>query len=158
MIATLAYLAVQVRQNTKVAKASSQRELNNAFRASFFEGMAEHRALIVNGLHRFEGLSRDEQWRFSFLMSSMIADLDQALGMFRQGLESQDNVTIYGNIVLAFIRERGGRQWFDIAKLFGSRPMVDYLDDRLRHLEDLPPRISTVVPWFQADDAAMAEA
>ena len=154
VVATLVYLAAQVRQNTRLATSTSQREVNNEFRKSL-DGLSQYRELVVNGLLRFGDMSKEEQWLFSFRITPLFSTLDQAVEMHQQGLETEDKVAVYGDIVLCMLQEPGGSQWWKLVQPFYARtPGGRYLEDRLRRANDLPPLISTTVPWFAPDQAA----
>ena len=153
VLATLLYLAAQVRQGTELARGASTREVNNAFREAV-DGLADHRAEFLKGLHRFGSLSKDEQWSFAFLVSPLVACLEQTIAMRDQGLENSDTVETYGGVVVAMLREPGGREWWELAKhVYVGLAVFDYVDRRLRGEVEAPQPISATVPWFEADES-----
>ena len=154
VLITLLYLAAQFRQGTHLARGESTREVNNTFREAV-DGLADHRSAFVKGLHRFEGLSKDEQWRFSFLISPLVVALDQTIAMHHQGLETAGTVETNGNVVLSMLRERGGREWWELAKPFyRGLHVFDYVETQLRDPSPSFPPISASAPWFEPDDPA----
>lgn len=157
VVVTLIYLAVQVRESRRLAQSEAMRDISRDGWASL-DGMATERDLVVACLQDFEARSQSEQYRFSFLLSPLFNNLDQALHMLQLGLETRDEVDRLGNICVALARETGGMQWWEIVKPFLSRQVDSYLQERLSQPATLPPKLSEAVRWFAPDEVPDAEA
>ena len=153
VLVTLIYLAVQVRQGRGLAQAITQREISNAGWDAL-NSMAGNRDQMVPGLQDFETLSKAEQYQFSFALFPVFTHLDQVLLMRRLGLENEGNFEQYGDRCVAFVRDAGGRQWWEIIKQFISPEVGAYIDGRLANPSTLPPSVSEALPWFSPDDSS----
>lgn len=110
VLATLLYLAVQVRQSTTLARATAQREINESFQHALGQ-LRQERWIYQRGCVGFDGMSRADQLCFDLTVAPIINHLDQVLRMYRENLETRDNVDAYGNICLAILQAPGTRSW-----------------------------------------------
>ena len=154
VIATLIYLAVQVRQSRDLALAGAQREVLAGYQ-TVIERVSERPELFQRGLFDFESLSNVGQVRFSGMMAQFVNHLDQMLRMHEKGLETADNVDVYGNVCLAFLGESGGHAWWVRARPMMVRQAREYLERRLAAPGQLPPPVTEVMPWFVPDDSEL---
>ncbi len=157
VIATLIYLAMQIRQSTTVAQGAAERDLIEGMQ-TLNDRMAQNAAVLRRGLHSFDTMSKDEQLTFASLLNPFMNYLEQALCMHTRGLLTQDNVDLFGNICLALIQEPGGRIVWERQKPVYFQSSRDYVQHRLDAGRDLPPRISEMIPWWAPDSIAATEA
>ena len=78
VICTLAYLAVQIRQNTESVKTSTVQAMLEAS-ASFSDLCASHEELgriFITGIQSRSSLSKEEKVRFHYLMTSYIRRIE----------------------------------------------------------------------------------
>jgi hypothetical protein len=136
-IATLVYLAIQVRQNNqlgrqnnKLALGAAQRELMTTFQVNL-DRVARDPLLFQRGLREFESLSSKDKLAFEMVFNQFINHLEQTLRMHVLDLESQDNVDIYGDICLAFVQEPGGLEVWEKTKSLFFPMSREYVEKRL---------------------------
>ena len=153
VLMTVMYLAVQMRQSTDLARAAAQRDLMNSFNANL-DRIARAPRIWQKGVLEFETLSNEDQLRFTMIFNTFVNHLEQTLRMLARGLETQDNVDIFGDICLALIREPGGRQVWEHTKPLYFRLSREYIERRLGDETGLPPRASEIMPWHAPDSAA----
>ena len=87
VVVSLIYLAGQIRSNTKTVRASNYNHLmdkNEEFNATLMD--AELASLWLRGLDDFEGLSAEDQLRFTGLMSKTLNAAQRAWNFHEQGL------------------------------------------------------------------------
>ncbi len=147
VIATLIYLALQIRQNTNLAQGTAQRELMDSFQANI-DRVAQDPATWQEGCRSFETLSNEEQLRFAAMFNPWINQLEQVLRMGRRGLEAEDNIENYGNVCLSMVQEPGALEVWNRSKHLFFPMSRDYIETRLENSRDLPPRLSEVLPWW----------
>ena len=149
-IATLAYLALQIRQNTDLGMGAAQRDLMSAFQLNL-DRIARAPALWQRGLRDFESMSHQDQLEFQMVFNQFVNHLEQTLRMLDRGLESHDNVDIYGEICVSLILEPGGRKIWESTKPLFFPMSREYIERRLADESHLPPPISELLPWFAPD-------
>lgn len=150
VVATLAYLALQIRQSTSLARATAQREVNTTFQSAI-DRMREEPEIFQRGCVDFENLSRKDQLTFDLIVAPMIVNLDQAVRMHDEGLESLDNVETYGGVCLAILQAPGARYWYERVRPFTPAAATNYLDARFADSSKLPPAFVEVLPWHRPD-------
>ena len=150
VIATLIYLAMQIRQSTTVARGVAERDLMEGMQA-LNDRMAQNAATLRRGLHSFDGMSKDDQLLFASLFNPFMNVLEIALRMHTRGLLQKDNVEVYGGTVLALVQEPGGREVWERSKPVYFSRSRDYVQLRLDADVDLPSTVSEMMPWWDAD-------
>ena len=150
VLVTLVYLGVQVRQNTDLAQGAAQRDLMNAFQANL-DRVSRDPKLWQRSLLEFETLSNAEQLSFMATVNPIVSHLEQVLRMRARGLETQDNVDIYGDICMAIIQEPGARRVWEHTKSLYFPRSREYIERRLLDQAGLPPRASETMPWHVPD-------
>ena len=150
VIATLLYLAVQIRQATSVAQGTAEQELMDAVQR-ISDQIARQPELWQKGLASFVSLRNREQLTFSAMINPWVNVLEQTLRMHGRGLLTQDNVDLYGDICLSFIREPGGREVWERTKPLFFPMSRRYIQRRLDGDVDLPPPVSQLLPWHKVD-------
>jgi hypothetical protein len=78
VVASLAYLAVQIRQNTRSSHTSTYRSLKQEiqqFRAMLVQNPDIAR-IYREGLKNFRALNEDDQWRFGALMQYLFSSFE----------------------------------------------------------------------------------
>jgi len=126
VIATLIYLAIQIRQNTTATNRAAVRrtvESNGAALASLLdEGVAE---LFVRGLKSLDSLSEVERYRFDNAFYQWVSSCEQAFIDKRDGTFSADSLLVYQNAVVGYFLTPGGKQWWDERQAWFSPPFRD---------------------------------
>jgi len=153
VLVTLIYLAFQMRQSADLAQGVAQRDLMNSFQDNL-DRVARDPILWQRGVTDFEALSNEDKLLFQLAFNPFINHLEQTLRMRGRGLESQDNVDVYGNICLSLVLEPGVRQLWEQMKPLYFPLSREYIEQRLNDGADSAPRASEVMPWTVPDEPA----
>jgi hypothetical protein len=131
VIFTLAYLALQVRQNTRALRAESQRALfENGMATSLQLAQDEQLArLFLKGLQDFHALSEEERTRFSFLMGNLIGQGAVAHGSHAYGVYDRALLTALPGS--RFLRTPGGAEWWRVFSKSFSVEFRDYVEQEV---------------------------
>ena len=148
-ILTLGYLAFQVRQNNNLASGATQRELMNEFNV-ILDRIRSNPEVWVRGFRHFEELTDAEKTEFEMVFNTYINHLELVLRMADRGLETQDNLDIYGDICLAMVQEPGGMVCWEACKPLFFRLSREYIERRLVDKATLPPPAGELLPWYVA--------
>lgn len=157
-IATLVYLARQLRANTSAVRAESRR----AHRASssacnlLIASDPAIAALFRAGLKDFHQLSPDQQTQFAFLLGEQILVWNQNYEEFESGLLDRTHLDVTGNAYLPFLLTPGGRVWWATYCETYSPGFRAYLDARIESAADAPGTVNGDVaaqPGAAADSA-----
>ncbi len=129
-VATLGYLAIQIRANTRMMRAQS-RHVGHQLNASMSISIAENPQLagvLRRGFDEFESLEPDEQVQFTLLMSQYLANAEHGFQDVTAGITSQPTFERAWLGIGYFIRSHGGRSvWAAQASQYPSefRAFVD---------------------------------
>ena len=140
IIASLMYLATQIRTSSKIAKAQSQRELLNTY--SFFSPTAndpELSEIVRKGLSDFESLSANEKVRFDSWLHPLINQIEAVFRMYRQDLIEEVSYEGYKGALLSLIVCKGGRQWWESAQNTVEKGFAEEVN--------LALEVEEIVPW-----------
>jgi hypothetical protein len=113
-VATLVYLAIQIRQNTISVQAStlqSSIEFSTGFVESLYRD-PELALLFERGREEQETLSAAERARFSLVMLGLGRIAQVLHHQFEQGLMSEDIWNGYRESLLGWLAQPGSRQWW----------------------------------------------
>jgi hypothetical protein len=150
VIVSLMYLAFQLKQNNSLATGTAQRELMNSFQETL-DRVRTNPVLFQRGLKEFESLTNAEQLEFHMIFNHFVDHLEQPLRMLEKGLETPDNVQVYGDICMSFLREPGGLAiWEKNKPLYFPRSRA-YIEARLSDPGDHQAPLSELMPWFAPD-------
>ena len=153
VVATLIYLALQIRQSREVALAVARRDTTALFQPNW-DRVARRPELFQSGLEDFGALSRADQLHFTTMFAPFVNHLDQTLQMHSLGMETRENVETYGDIFLAFIQEPGGREWWETCRPFVVPAARHYIETRIAEGR-MPPRMASVIPWLGAPEPSL---
>ena len=153
VIASLIYLAVQIRQSRELERAASIREM--------FEkgsGMIGYPGLhpgstdvIRRGVADFGQLSVDEVETFTAWGWHCLVVVEQAMYMHRDGLLPDASWRAFENFGLAVIRSPGGSEWWSQYSGTLGQEFVEALDETARQAGEDRPSIYDVYPhWLRA--------
>jgi hypothetical protein len=143
-VATLVYLALQIRGNTVVARAEAKRGAQSAGVSTSF-GIAqdpELAALFVKGLSDYRDLASLDKTRFEFLLACV---LDGPMLITRDaelGLADDEDIEGARETIKRFLTTPGGRIWFEHNAKVVSKPFYRFV------LKELGSA------WNSADDAS----
>ena len=142
-IATLFYLAMQIRHGTEATRAASQQALLDTFSEAGWElaRNLELARIVGAGLVSFESLDDREKTAFSLILFRYVSNVEKGLRLRASGLIDQDTLDgVAGNLV-AVMKAPGGAQWWKICAPFASPIVIEYVDQRLSDPQDAS------IPW-----------
>ena len=133
VVATLIYLAVQVRQNTAALRTASRQEIVAGFREynrlSFHPGAI--RAFEL-GLRRDPNLSEEERGLFAAQINDHVVFFQGAYALYEAGTLEDDTYQAYLTYLAAQLATPGGAEWWgEVSPLYTPR-MVSAVNERLR--------------------------
>ena len=154
-IGTLAYLAFQVRQNTRALQSSTFQAIANDMSVSS-EAISTHPELaeIVNrGAQSLDQLSAAERSQFHFFLLMTFRRLESVYVQRELGFIEPELTGGFERSVISTISRGGGAEWWATAKPAFSNRFVQYIEAR-RDNEALP----TIHPGFNAASDAPVQA
>ncbi len=132
-VATLIYLAIQIRSNTVVAKAEARRSvrgLASPVYQSIVEN-AEVARIFREGLGDPSKLDPDEWVRFSFLMGQMIGATSSIFDEIRDGILASDYFIPSQKTSVRFLASPGGQKFWGQFGSTYSDAFREYVHDVL---------------------------
>ncbi len=152
VVISLGYVGVQIKQNTNLAAGESQRGLMNSFQEQL-DRIAGAPDVFRRGLAGLDKLTAPEQVQFHMIFNQWINHLEQVLRMHDRGLETKDNVDMYGSICLVWLLEPGGSEIWGMNREYYFPLSREYIESRLAEPDTLPPRVREIAPWFVASES-----
>jgi hypothetical protein len=142
VIATLVYLAIQIRQSTAMARMAA---LQNIIKGGVEHnrGIADSESLariITKGVDDPESLSNDERLRFNANAITLYHHLDAAYQMYECGLLDAESWRGFAYEAAIWIRLPGIRDWFETDKHRLSPGFRKYLEQALE-TEEMPKKV-----------------
>ena len=132
-IATLAYLAIQIRQNTRALRSSTFQEISTDMSLSS-EAIATHpelSSLIVKGADGLANLTPEERHRYNLAYLMIFRRLESVYVQRRLGSIEQELTEGFERSALSTIGSGGGAEWWQSAKLAFSTSFVAHVDEKL---------------------------
>jgi len=115
VIATLLYLAVQIRQNTKILRTSAEQTADPVATISLAAQSPQNAAIYHRGLAGPEDLSPEERTQFYLFMASSFYVLHQGYRASELGTQSEDTWSKWQVYALRFYAAQPGvRTWWRI--------------------------------------------
>ena len=146
-VATLGYLAVQIKLNTTHSRAYTQRDILNENAADSAKG-AKMPALIRRGLSDFSSLTNDEKIEFSDFLLGMTVRFEASLRLHKSGLVDEPLFIAHRGWLLAWLITPGGLEWWDGIRTYYSEDVREYINDAVDNQIDLPPPITETMPFY----------
>ena len=132
VIASLVYLAVQIRQNTQTVRASSYRGV--------IEGLNEAAALLAHdaalaeiyhrGCEGVENLSPTEEVQFRNLIGLQLGHFAAALNFQRRGMVDASEIEPYGVFIRSILATPGGKHFWQHYDHFFSRLLHEWIESQ----------------------------
>jgi hypothetical protein len=129
-VATLLYLSIQIRSNTRVNKRQSLDGIIDRmvrWQARLTSTPA-HLECWVKGTQDFNGLSVEEKIQFNALIVEVLASLEAALEAAKTDDVKPETIAALDDIMLQLLRNRGVREYWHQAI---------YAEDFMRHVDQL---------------------
>lgn len=123
VLASLIYLAIQIRHNSSSVDSSTEDGVVSGFNEINLVIAADPKlaALFTMGLENPNGLGSEEATQFSFLFSSYINQYSRLYILYLKGSFPKDRWETYARELAYLISTPGGAQWKD------GNPNFDYL-------------------------------
>jgi len=132
VIATLVYLAVQVRQNTRALETASRQEIVSGFRDNnrlFFEpGVA---AAFQRGIRSYSDLPEEPREMFSSLLNDHALFFQGAFALHEAGTLEDETYAAYLDYFAAILCTPGGAAWWAAVSPLYTPRMVSAVNARL---------------------------
>lgn len=133
VVVTLAYLAIQIRQNTRSVRTSSRQDVVDSYRTI-------NRLLLdpsvarsfSTGLVSYPNLPFAERSRFSALMNEHTLFFQSAYALFESGQLEDETYNAYRDWIATVIASPGGLAWWETARPVYTSHVVEALDERLK--------------------------
>ena len=140
-IATLIYLARQLRANTAAVRGDSRRAHRSAASAmNRLIASDENVAALFNaGLSDFNGLEPAQRTQFTFFMAELIGIWEQAHQEFEAGVMDEFHVEALGRSYGVFLNTPGGREWWGSVRNMYPPAFRDFVDSRTDSPAQPPP-------------------
>jgi hypothetical protein len=123
VIATLMYLALQVRQSTESVRANSVQELTeNMLRTSETLVNPEHAEMYLRGAISYSSLSPEEKLRFGLIAGPFMARFDTVLEYRERGMVDDAYVEFQAATIRLLISNPGVREWVATSAQFQTMP------------------------------------
>ena len=133
VIATLGYLAVQIRQNTAVVRTSSFQELMKGM--SNFTGSISQNPevadIFLRGMANYEDLSEIEKIRFHTLMTEPFTNAQVSYQLHKRGLIDEKLYAGYLASFSGLLRAPGVRQWWLSSSVWFHQDFRDFIDQKM---------------------------
>ncbi len=111
VIVTVAYLALQVRQNTRAIEGSTVQSLMT-LEKDIFSLIADHANVYRRGCDDFSDLDNDEAVQFTYIIAAEMSLVYNAYGQFQRNLISAEDWEAYKDGTLKRLAETGyGDAW-----------------------------------------------
>ena len=141
VIATLGYLAVQIRQNTQVVRMSNFQELQRDYSnlSNTIVASPDAAMLFNKGLASFRALSEDEKARFHWMISEPLKGAQTCFQLHRRGLIDESLYENYMTSFLRLFRAPGVREYWSIENRWWHDDFQAFLNTQLEKRESGAP-------------------
>ena len=149
-IATLFYLAMQIRHSSEATRGASQQALlDTSFDASFELGRDVERLRILGaGLADFDLLNDRDKTIFAIAAQRYVGNLEKGLRLRQAGLIDHETVDSVGAGVLLILRSPGGAKWWQGYRLAVPPIVVEYLERRIADPDENPIAWDAIWPYW----------
>lgn len=129
-VATLLYLALQIRTASNAQVSQSRRAVHDrtAVLANTLGQSTETASVWRRGLREFESLSADEKVQFIWLFSQLVGHADLAYADHRLGLSEDNYLEETVGMTIDMLRMPGGRAYWKYSRNSYSRDFRDYIE------------------------------
>jgi hypothetical protein len=151
VVATLFYLASQIRQNTNALKAGSRRTALEGGHTILFS-LVENPNIVADIIKPGE-LDDEEKIRLSAFLFAFLRFGEFAWGQYREGAIDSEQWSTEANVIrFAFDTQRTRVWWEDIGRSVFSAEFADFVDDVLRANQPTETMWQGYVKWGVSRD------
>ena len=132
VVASLAYVAIQLRQNTRsIRTASFQTVMQTASEHTrLFIQDAAVTALHLRGIESYSALDAVDKQRFGYIMLNTVWSFEVALSLHEEGIYTDTRLQAQLGHLLSELTTPGGAEWWEENAARMDRKAVDYIDAR----------------------------
>jgi len=137
-VATLFYLALQIRHSARASQAASQQALLDTFFDTTWElgGDMERARVVGAGLVAFDSLSDRDKTCFTLTMGRFVGNIEKGLRLRAADLIDDATLDSVATGMVASIRAPGGQAWWESYRAAANPLVVEYLDRRAADPEE----------------------
>lgn len=137
VIATLAFLAIELRQNTRALRANAFQTVASEF--ARFDGQfaydADYADLVLRALVSLEPLTPNERYRVAMAASLRMQLFDSLYYWHRQGVLEKPRWEAFERQFAVWIQHPGMRAWWQQSQVFYTPEFVAHVNTRILNLE-----------------------
>ena len=159
VLASLIYLATQIRDNTRSLQAASLQSILNAPREWFFLPHAQNPEisdLFARGLNGIDNLNESEHRRFVHLMLEQCFQMQNVMQLRDRSLLSDRDYDAWLQYTASLFRTPGGAAMWPHFERVLTPTIRDCLDDYLNGNPDQPSFLQ-LMPMFRCDGSCGGE-
>ena len=151
VVATLAYLAVQVKQTNRATKMSSEQAVFTNFVGLTADLINDNETIgvIRKGFVSWEDLTPDEQATIHNYWATLLGHLTMAYTLFREGTLNEETYLGFENNAISALLEPGLAAWWASASRNFNAPLVERIQHRLADTNTLPPPFTETLPHYR---------
>ena len=115
VIASIVFLSMQVRENTREQKLKREHELQQ-MSVSFFDHFTDDEAnaeVFIRGGYDYRGLSGPEKFRFNNLASKAVRDFEYMLTLNKAGVLDGPTLERQERMIFSLLGTPGARLWWE---------------------------------------------
>ena len=153
VLATLVYLAAQIRDNTRSLHAASLQSVLDGARDRYFRPMAtsaESSEIFAGGLNSLDGLSDGEKRRLFYMMCEQYFQMQQVMHLHERGLLPQVDFDAWLTYTVSLARTPGGAAMWPHVEAVITPTIAKLINEELEQYPDRPSFIE-LVPLFRGD-------
>ena len=154
VIATLGYLAVQIRQNTRAVRSNTSQAITDS-RVDFLASVtddADVARIFYSGLVDFESLEGIDRGRFSLLMARFTATMENYFYQHRQGTMDTEQWTRMLETLRFFMATPGGQHWWSGRPIRPDVAFERFVDEEVKRLQSSPDAGRQAALWLAAQE------
>ncbi len=152
VIATLGYLAVQIRQNTRAVRSDTSQTIADS-RVEFLASVtddADVARIFFSGLVDFESLEGTDRGRFFLLMTRFAAIMENAFYQHRRGTIDSEQWARALETLRGFMVTPGWQHWWSSNPIRPDVPFERFLDEEVKRLHSSPDAGRQAAQWLAA--------
>ena len=132
-IATLIYLALQIKENTKVSRAESQRGSASLRMQSLSSivGATESSSIFNRGTLDPRSLEVAEKTQYGLQFATMVVAVESSFSEFKLGLIDDETMEAYSELLVSLLPTPGGQHYWKHYSSNHPRAFREYLDARI---------------------------
>jgi hypothetical protein len=141
VVVTLVYLAMQLRENTKMLRTSAaDRAL--AFVLEFTGDMARDKEvsqLLTHGIEDWDSLSESERARLAYVLFRLFKIMENIHYLHTLGNLDEETWLSWKNVCIMYAQGQAGRFYLGVRRHFFSQRFLDMIDSEVSASERIPP-------------------